>query len=157
MFTVQVSMKKPKKPKRLLLLVLVPVAAGCLCAACFHQAHVPQDTATLNGKAYALSVKDGGYREFFARSGLKTDGGPVASQTVCIPEEFDEVYGAYNALQQRSGLDLTPYRGREAEKLSFSLQNPETPCAVLLVYRGCVIGGHLSDGTFGGALSPLLH
>ena len=59
MFTVQVSMKKPKKPKRLLLLVLVPVAAGCLCAACFHQGHVPQNTATLNGKAYTLSVKDG--------------------------------------------------------------------------------------------------
>ena len=57
----------------------------------------------------------------------------------------------------RGAVKVLEVRGQEAVQLTFSVRNrTETPRAVLLVLRGCVIGGHLTDGIYGSEPSALV-
>lgn len=154
MFAVRLSLKKSKK------LLFIAVAALVLTAVCAFAAvnlfEKPRDTAQ-SGKtgSYSLNVQNGGYSAFFAQIGLQTGDTPQSEKTVLIPGEFDEVYSAYNELQQAAGLDLTPYKGTEAKLLTFPLNSGKADFAVLLVKHGRVIGGHLTNGEYGSEMLPL--
>ena len=84
---------------------------------------------------------------FLASFGWEVEGEPTESTTVEIPAEFDKVFGAYNELQRRQGLDLSPYSGKTVERYTYTVKNYEgatgTVLANLLVYRGRVIGGDI--------------
>ena len=91
---------------------------------------------------------------FLGEFGWQVDATPTESTTVAIPAEFDKVFGAYNELQRRQGLDLSSYASRTVERYTYTVKNYEgfdgTVQANLLVYRGRVIGGDIcsaaSDG-----------
>ena len=91
---------------------------------------------------------------FLAQFGWEVEAEPIESTTVAIPAEFDKVFGAYNELQRRQGLDLSGYASRTVERYTYTVKNYEgfdgTVQANLLVYRGRVIGGDIcsaaSDG-----------
>ena len=153
MVSVQISLKKHKKA------LMILAAAALIVVACvavrLHS--LPPKTGKSGGQRVTLQIQNGDYRAFLAQFGLDSNGKPTAEKAVRIPEEFDETYSAYNELQRQAGFDLTPYRGQEAVQLTFSVRNrTETPRAVLLVLRGCVIGGHLTDGIYGSEPSALV-
>ena len=79
----------------------------------------------------------------------------LESSRVTIPEEFDAVYEEYNALQKRVGLDLSESRGWEVLKSVYAVKNKKADYAVILAGNGRVIGGHLTDGEYGGEYLPL--
>ena len=90
---------------------------------------------------------------------LREHGEADAAQLDCvqirIPPEFDAVYEEYNDLQLRSGRDLSGAKGKTALKLTFELTGESARYAVLLVRDGRVIGGHLTNGEYGGEYLPL--
>lgn len=86
---------------------------------------------------------------FLAQYGWEVDPEPLEIREVAIPEEFDEVYTRYNALQKEQGMDLLPYAGKTCKQWIYKVLNyprgNEEVRAVMLVYEGQVIGGDISS------------
>ena len=91
---------------------------------------------------------------FLKAFGWEVDPTPIESTTVAIPREFDKVFGAYNELQRRQGLDLSGYSGRTVERYTYTVTNYQgfegTVLANLLIHRGRVIGGDICSADAGG-------
>lgn len=93
-----------------------------------------------------LASNDKSCINFLSQFGWQTDQKPVSSEIITIPEEFNETYKNYNSMQQRQGLDLNRYKGKECEKKTFNITNyhsDDNVVANLLVYDGVVIGGDI--------------
>lgn len=130
-------------------------AAGLFIAA--HALRQPPSVAkSAGGCRFSTDVSGGDYAAFFRQLQVTASEAPATRETVRIPGVFNDVYTRYNDLQRQSGLDLTPYRGKEALRMTFSLHNSGRSCATLLVYKGRVIGGHLTNGEYGSVLLPLI-
>lgn len=153
MFAVHLTLKK----REVLFFVSAAVLAVVCVIAVIHATRGPRETAqSENGATYSLNVKNDGYNEFFSRLGLEAESQPTEEDEVRIPGEFNGEYDKYNELQRRSGLDLTPYRGKQIRRLTFALHGAnENECAVLLVLDGRVIGGHITSGEYGAEMSAL--
>ena len=68
---------------------------------------------------------------------------------VNIPEEFDQIYSAYNDLQVSQGMDLSDYKGQRAMHYSYTIKNyptgEEGVQLCLVVHDGKVIAGDVSS------------
>lgn len=78
----------------------------------------------------------------------------VSCETVTIPKKFNDVYEAYNALQLQSGFDLSRSKGKSVRRYVYVLDEAHRAFVVILA-DGKVIGGHLTDGEYGGSDTPL--
>lgn len=84
---------------------------------------------------------------YLAAFGWETAAEPLEIREVRLPEEFDDVYQNYNAIQRGQGFDLTPYAGKRVKRWTFTITNypgePEDGVirANVLVWRGKIIGG----------------
>ena len=99
--------------------------------------------------------------EFLASCGHTVSQEPARTQEVRIPEEFNEVYTQYNAIQQSQGFDLTKYQGKTVMQYVYLVENypgenSEPVYATLLLYKNKLIGADLSRGGAEGFLRPLL-
>ena len=74
---------------------------------------------------------------------------PKESSQVKIPEEPNEVFSRYNALQKDQGFDLTPYAGKKVMRYVYTVNNfpgaTEPVYATVLVYKNKIIGGDVTD------------
>ncbi len=74
---------------------------------------------------------------------------PAQTSQVRIPKQSTEVYDRYNALQKSQGYDLTPYAGKTVMRYVYKVKNypgaTEPVYATLLVYKGTIIGGDVTD------------
>ena len=155
MFAFRVSLKNVKR--------LAVTAAVLACAAAvigtiavMRSIDTPRDTAeTKQTGSYSLIVGDNGFDSFFAQLHIKANIDGMTEQTVVIPEEFNDVYTAYNAVQQRAGLDLSAYKGQQARQITAPVQSDRADIAVLLIIKGRVIGGHLTSRAYGSEVLPL--
>jgi hypothetical protein len=79
---------------------------------------------------------------------------PLEILEVIIPEEFDELYTAYNEMQIAQGFDLSEQAGRRVRRFAYRITNypgtQEPVRAHILVYRDRVIGGDICSETAGG-------
>lgn len=66
----------------------------------------------------ADAVKAAGY---LAECGWTVDAASCETARVRIPAEFGAVYERYNALQRSQGFDLTPWRGCDARRYTFTV------------------------------------
>ena len=79
---------------------------------------------------------------------------PVRSEELIVPENFDESYDDYLALQSKQGFDLTKYAGKRIKRYTYTVTNYSDSeaevHAALLIYKNKVIGGQLqaADGSF---------
>ncbi len=101
------------------------------------------------------TVKNDEQRLEFVRSfGWEVQTEPAEVLEVIIPKEFDEIYAAYNAMQQAQGFDLTKFQGKRCKRYSFIVTNypgqPEDVRLNLLVSGNKVIGGDVSSLLAGG-------
>ena len=84
---------------------------------------------------------------FISQYGWQVEEEPSEIKEVIIPEEFDDVYNAYNEIQRSQGFDLTEYAGKRAKRWTYTVKNYEgyenEECINinLLVIDGRVIGG----------------
>ena len=110
-------------------------------------------------------AKDGGETlclSLLALYGWKTEDSPCEIAEVRIPVQFDEVYDAYNEMQRLQGFDLTPYRGKYAQKYVFLLteypgvEDAAGIRATVLVSGGRVIGGDISSVALDGFMHGII-
>ncbi len=96
---------------------------------------------------------------FLESCGLTVEPQPEEIKDVLIPQEFNEVYLAYQELQELQGYDLTPYCGQTVRRYSYTVTNVTDETAPvranLLVADGKVIGGDLSSTALDGGMKGL--
>ena len=82
---------------------------------------------------------------FLKQFGWEVKGEAIESESVTIPAEFDKIFGGYNEIQKRQGLDLSKYKGKQMMRYTYEITNYPNydgkVMANLLVYRGKVVGG----------------
>ncbi len=79
--------------------------------------------------------------------GWQAEAQAAETREVMIPAEFNDVYTAYNAMQQAQGFDLRPYAGQVCTQYKYKITNyPDKTevYATLLVYGRLVIGGDVA-------------
>lgn len=83
----------------------------------------------------------------------------IAVEELLIPEEFDETYDQYLALQAGQGFDLSKYAGKRVKRYTYVITNyPTGQTGVqssLLIYRNTVIGGDVLSPELGGFIHGL--
>lgn len=156
MFVFNFKVADSKKVFAFFAVASVAVAIVCIICMISVQNSLP-DTATCDELGcYSLKCdKDDEQCDFLEQFGLS----PVKITDACeviIPTEFNETYEEYNGLQKAIGLDLEKFKGKSAQKVTYELKDCKTKYAVLLIYRGKVIGGHLTNGEYGSENLPLI-
>ena len=91
-----------------------------------------------------LSANEGRV-QFLKELGWEPADSPAESGPVRIPKNPTQVYERYNELQKSRGYDLSRYAGKDAMRYVYRL-GPGSPLyATLLVYKGQIIGGDITD------------
>lgn len=67
---------------------------------------------------------------FLTSFGWEAEAEPQDVREVVIPAKFNDVYAAYNTMQQAQGFDLLPYAGEKCTQYRYRITNyPNTPMA----------------------------
>jgi hypothetical protein len=135
--TAKVDMKK-------ILLILAAVAALILSVIL-----LTGDAETTTQTAAPSVSSNDGRVQFLKGFGWDVVSSPAQTSQVRIPEETTEVFDRYNALQKSQGYDLSTYAGKQVMRYVYTLNNypnaTEPVYATLLVYKGKIIGGDVTD------------
>lgn len=78
---------------------------------------------------------------------------PAETREVMIPAQFNDVYTAYNVMQQAQGFDLKPYAGEVCTQYLYKVENYPNESevyATLLVYGEEIIGGDVASAKVDG-------
>lgn len=116
---------------------------------------VVTDDSAVNYKAESAAER----AAFLSQFGWKISEDPVEVSEVIIPENFDDGYTEYAAMNKAQGLDLEPFKGVRAKRWTYSilnypgLENSGSVQANLLIYDGRVIGGDVCSLEQGGFIS----
>lgn len=136
--TAKVDMKK-------ILLILAAAAALILA---FVLITGSGETSAAATSAPATPTNDGRV-QFLKDFGWDVNNSPKESSHVRIPEESNEVFERYNALQKGQGYDLSAYAGKKVMRYVYTVNNypgaTEPVYATLLVYKNRIIGGDVTD------------
>ena len=91
--------------------------------------------------------------------GITVESSPLHTEELLIPEQFDESYGDYLALQREQDFDLEQYAGRRVKRIAYRITNdPEGRrdlSAVILLFKNRIVGGQIQSDD-GSVLRPLL-
>ena len=97
--------------------------------------------------------------EFLKSLGWDVTTSPVQSSQVKIPEQPDEVFNRYNALQKGQGYDLSQYAGKKVMRYVYKVNNypdaTEPVYATILVYKNEIIGGDITNTSPQGKIQSL--
>ncbi len=77
------------------------------------------------------------------------------TKQITVPVKFSDVYLRYNNLQKQAGYDLTDYAGCGVTRYTYTFSGNPDKRVNLLVYKGKIIGGDISDIAFSGKMLPL--
>lgn len=125
------------------------ILTAVICAFCAASAPAVETAspAITDGNA----AEEAAVGEYLDSLGI-TDRELKTCEGVKIPAHFNEVYEDYNALQERQGFDLSPFKGKTVRRYVYAVDGGS---AVILAKDGRVIGGHFTEGEYGGDEQPL--
>jgi len=108
---------------------------------------------------YNLEITDSfTIKDFFNQFGLEINEESVEQVNITIPSEFNDVYQKYNDLQNNQGLDLEHYKGFQAVRYTYSVDNYPTDAQVranVIVCNNKVIAGDLCTVALNGVMTTL--
>lgn len=145
-----VSLKSLKG--KLILLVCVVVAAVVLCVVFSSDKEITPDesmTGLVHSELNFSASTEEERMRFIGQLGFTAKESPESVGDVLIPEEFDDIYTAYNELQKECGLDLSRYKGVSVKKWTYILTDypgyEDKDCIRInmLIYKGKIIGGDI--------------
>lgn len=148
-----------KMPKRKLTLGVAAAALLCCCAIAlnFGQAVREVSSSTVPNPKGVKSNQD--RVDYLSAYGWQVEEEPVATQELLIPQEMDESYSEYLALQTQQGFDLEKYAGKRIKRYTYEVLNyptGETGVQVnLLICKNTVIGGEVLSPRLDGFLHGL--
>jgi len=149
-----------KIPRRKLAIGVAAAALLCCCTVALNVEPPPVQEAAAaaapDPKGVSSNEKRVAYLNAFGWEVLEE---PIATQEMLIPEELDDSYQEYLALQNQQGFDLTQYAGKRAKRYTYEVTNYPTGetgvQANLLIYKNRVIGGEVLSPTMNGFLHGL--
>ena len=103
----------------------------------------------IDGSTNALRV------EYQSGLGYRVDETAVSVKEIVIPEIFSDVYSEYNRLQQRTGFDLSRYKGESACVYTYRLSDSEDTVINLIVSDNNIIGGDISSVRIDGEMKAI--
>lgn len=105
---------------------------------------LPKGNESRTTMSSAKLEDEGDVLEFIRGLGYSTDDDTLVCKEVVIPEEFDETYENYNALQKSCGFDLEKYKGKTVSLYTCGLlDHPESENVMVevMVYKKKPVGG----------------
>ena len=138
-----------------LILIIAAAAAVILALILIFGGDSQQTSAT----AVPSPASNDGRVQFLRDLGWEVTNTPTESSQVRIPQEMSDVYRRYNALQQSQGYDLSTYAGKNVLRYVYQINNypgaTQPVYATLLVYKGKIIGGDITNTAAGGKIHAL--
>ena len=149
-----------KVPRRKLAFASALAALACCCALVLNLTDSAAREAASPSSPDPTGIKSGEDRVDYLRAfGWEVNAEPLATQELLIPEEMDESYDEYLALQAEQGFDLTKYAGKRVKRYTYEITNYPTGesgvQANLLIYKNTVIGGEVLSPRLDGFLHGL--
>ena len=138
-----VSLKANRKRILAFLLLAVIVVGACV----FLQSRGEEESQPIPGGTNEERVA---YLQSF---GWQVQEEPAETREVMIPAQFNDVYTAYNVMQQAQGFDLKPYAGEVCTQYLYKVENYPNESevyATLLVYGEEIIGGDVASAKVDG-------
>lgn len=98
--------------------------------------------------------------DFLEQYGWTVEKEYIEKQNVAIPDEFDDVYTAYNDIQKQAGLDLTAYCGKKGIRYTYIVTNypdevGETVRANVICIGGKPVAGDIMTVSLRGFMHSL--
>lgn len=149
-----------KVPRRKLAWGVTLAALACCCAMALNLGEGGIREAAAGAQPDPKGVKTNEDRVDYLRAyGWEVLEDPVAVQEMLIPEEMDESYQEYLALQRDQGFELSRYEGKRIKRYTYEVTNYPTGeagvQANLLLYRNTVVGGEVLSARMDGFLHGL--
>ena len=149
-----------KVPRRKLALGVALAALACCCAVVLNLSTSASREVAAPGIPDPKGVKSNEDRvEYLAGYDWEVNSEPLATQELLIPEEMDESYDEYLALQAEQGFDLEKYAGTRVKRYTYEITNyPSGETGVqanLLLYKTTVVGGEVLSPELDGFLHGL--
>ena len=147
-----------KMPKRKLSLGVAAAALLCCCVIALNFGQVWE--ASASALPSPKGVKSNQDRvDYLSAYGWQVSDEPVATQELLIPEEMDDSYTEYLALQNSQGFDLQKYAGKRVKRYTYEVLNYPTGetgvQANLLICKNTVVGGEVLSPRLDGFLHGL--
>lgn len=148
-----------KVPRRKLALGTVLAALACCCALALNIGGAARQTAS-NASPDPKGVRSNADRvEYLSSYGWQVAENPISTQEMLIPEEMDDSYAEYLALQSQQGFDLASYAGKRVKRYTYEILNyPSGESGVqvnLLIHKNTVVGGEVLSPQMDGFLHGL--
>ncbi len=149
-----------KMPKRKLTLGVAAAALLCCCAIALNFGHALSREASAPASPNPKGVRSNQDRiDYLSAYGWQVSPEPVATQELLIPEEMDDSYTEYLALQTGQGFDLQKYAGKRVKRYTYEVLNyPTGEAGVqvnLLICKNTVVGGEVLSPQLDGFLHGL--
>lgn len=149
-----------KMPKRKLSLGVAAAALLCCCAIALNFGQAVGREASASALPSPKGVKSNQDRvDYLSAYGWEVSQEPVATQELLIPEEMDDSYTEYLALQNGQGFDLQKYAGKRVKRYTYEIFNYPTGetgvQANLLICKNTVVGGEVLSPRLDGFLHGL--
>lgn len=149
-----------KMPKRKLSLGVAVAALLCCCAIALNFGQAIGREASASALPSPKGVKSNQDRvDYLSAYGWEVSQEPVATQELLIPQEMDDSYTEYLALQNGQGFDLQKYAGKRVKRYTYEIFNyptGETGVQVnLLICKNTVVGGEVLSPRLDGFLHGL--
>lgn len=149
-----------KMPKRKLSLGVAAAALLCCCAIALNFGQAIGREASASALPSPKGVKSNQDRvDYLSAYGWEVSQEPTATQELLIPEEMDDSYTEYLALQNGQGFDLQKYAGKRVKRYTYEIFNyptGETGVQVnLLICKNTVVGGEVLSPRLDGFLHGL--
>ena len=149
-----------KMPRRRLALGVAAAALLCCCTVALNLGQEVVQAVSSSALPDPKGVRDNQDRiDYLAAYGWQVSPEPIASQELLVPEEMDESYSEYLAVQREQGFDLAKYAGKRVKRYTYEVTNYPTGetgvQANLLLYKNTVIGGEVLSPRLDGFLHGL--
>lgn len=149
-----------KMPKRKLTLGVGLAALLCCCAIALNFGQAMGKEVSASALPSPKGVKSNQDRvDYLSAYGWQVSEDPIATQELLIPEDMDESYSEYLALQNGQGFDLQKYAGKRVKRYTYEVFNYPTGeagvQANLLICKNAVIGGEVLSPQLDGFLHGL--
>ena len=149
-----------KMPKRKLSLGVAVAALLCCCAIALNFGQAIGREASASALPSPKGVRSNQDRvDYLSAYGWEVSQEPVATQELLIPEEMDDSYTEYLALQNGQGFDLQKYAGKRVKRYTYEIFNYPTGetgvQANLLICKNTVVGGEVLSPRLDGFLHGL--
>ena len=147
-----------KMPKRKLSLGVAAAALLCCCVIALNFGQVWEVSASaLPSPKGVRSNQD--RVDYLSAYGWQVSEEPLSTQELLIPEEMDDSYTEYLALQNSQGFDLQKYAGKRVKRYTYEVLNYPTGetgvQANLLICKNTVVGGEVLSTRLDGFLHGL--